>query len=67
MWPAERLPSYVVDFVGYHELLHKKHGVTWQNGRQAVHTSAFRKDERRFAEHPVAEAALKRLAKWLAS
>jgi hypothetical protein len=39
---SREVPSYVVDFVVYHELLHKKHGAKWQNGRQAVHTSAFR-------------------------
>ena len=39
---ARDVPSYVVDFVVYHELLHKKHGAKWQNGRQAVHTSSFR-------------------------
>jgi hypothetical protein len=49
--------------VVYHELLHKKHGATWQNGRQAVHTSSFREDERHFAEHEAAQEALKQLAK----
>ncbi|MFH1108290.1 MAG: hypothetical protein V1790_03700 [Planctomycetota bacterium] len=57
------VPSYVVDFVVHHELLHEKHGATWQNGRQAVHTPAFRADERRFAECEAAEEALKQLAK----
>jgi len=61
------VPSYVVDFVVYHELLHKKHGATWQNSRQAVHTSAFRGDERCFAEYVAAEETLKQLAKRLAS
>jgi hypothetical protein len=61
------VPSYVIDFVVYHELLHKKHGATWQNGRQAVHTSAFRGDERCFAEYAAAEETLKQLAKRLAS
>jgi len=60
------VPSYVVDFVVYHELLHKKHGARWQNGRQAVHTSSFREDERQFAEYAAAEEALKQLAKQFA-
>jgi len=60
---SSEVPSFVVDFIVYHELLHKKHGATWQNGRQAVHTSAFREDERRFAEYKAAEEALKQLAK----
>jgi hypothetical protein len=60
---SREVPSYVVDFVVYHELLHKKHGATWQNGRQAVHTSSFREDERRFAEYAGAEKTIMDLAK----
>lgn len=56
------VPAYVVDFVLYHELLHKKHGVTWSNGRARVHTPAFRRDERRFPQFAEAEAWLVRLA-----
>ena len=53
----------VLDFIMYHELLHKKLGVGWQNGRRAVHTPEFRAEEKRFKQYAVAEAALKRLAK----
>ena len=60
---SSEVPMYVIDFVVYHELLHKTHGATWQNGRQAVHTPAFRADERQFAKYEAAEEALKRLAK----
>lgn len=64
---SSEVPAYVIDFVVYHELLHKKHGATWQNGRAAVHAPAFRVDERRFAEFAAAEAEIKKLAKRLAS
>ncbi len=37
----------MLDFVMYHELLHKKHGIT-PGGR--AHTKAFRLDEAKFAE-----------------
>lgn len=60
---SREVPEYVIDVVVYHELLHKKHGATWQNGRQAVHTPAFRADERRFAQYAAAENAIKQLAK----
>ncbi len=54
---------FVVDFIMYHELLHKKPGVAWQNGRRAVHTPAFRREEKRFEQYAAAEAALTALAK----
>jgi len=60
---SREVPSHVLDFVVYHELLHKKHGATWQNGRQAVHTPAFRQEERRFAEYTAAEKVIKELSR----
>jgi hypothetical protein len=56
------VPAYVVEYVIYHELLHKKHGVQWQKGRQNVHTPEFKREEKRFVEFDAAEAALKKLA-----
>jgi hypothetical protein len=56
------VPRYVVEFVVYHELLHKKHGVRWHNGRQVVHTRELRCDERKFRQYDEAEAKLKQLA-----
>jgi hypothetical protein len=63
---AREVPVYVLDFVVYHELLHKKHGATWQNGRQMVHTPAFRADERSFVQYAAAEATLKGLTRRIA-
>ena len=60
-----RLPSFVIDFVVYHELLHKALGVRVHAGRRQVHTAAFRKAERRFARFAEAEASLKRLSERL--
>ena len=57
-----RVPAYVVDFVMYHELLHKKHGVMMLNGRRLAHSPGFRADERQFAEYLDAERQLKELA-----
>jgi hypothetical protein len=37
-----------LDYVMYHELLHKKHSFNVKNGRHQAHTTAFRNDERRF-------------------
>lgn len=56
------VPALAVDFVVYHELLHKKHGVRWENGRARVHTPGFKAEERRFRGMAEAEAVLLRLA-----
>jgi hypothetical protein len=56
------IPRYVAEFVMYHELLHKQHGEVWMNGRQRVHTPAFRRDERQFKQYDLAEAFLNKLA-----
>lgn len=48
----------LLDYVMYHEILHKKHKFYSKNGRSYHHTSKFRKDERAF-EDPDAEKKLK--------
>ena len=56
------VPRYVVEFIVYHELLHKKHGVRWHNDRQLAHTREFRCEERKFRQYAEAKAKLKQLA-----
>jgi hypothetical protein len=53
---AARVPDYVIDFVVYHELLHKTLGSTLTNGRRLTHTGSFRKAERRFRQYAEARA-----------
>lgn len=57
------VPAMVVDYVMYHELLHKKHGATLVNGRRVVHGPTFRADERRFADWQTAEKLLNQIAR----
>lgn len=57
------VPAFVVDYLMFHELLHKKHGVRWVNGRGHAHTRAFYDEERRFPQYAEADAWLKKLAK----
>jgi hypothetical protein len=59
---ASNVPAYVVDFVVYHELLHKTHETKWQGDRAQVHTPTFRHDERAFQRYAESEAFLKKLA-----
>ena len=59
----EEVLTFVIDFVLYHELLHKKHGSTWTGKRRIVHTAPFRADERRFPEHEAAKAEIRKIAR----
>lgn len=59
---AASVPSSLVDFVMYHELLHKKHGSMIVNGRRLAHSPAFRAEERRFAGYEEAVRLLRELA-----
>jgi hypothetical protein len=52
------VPDCVVDYVMYHELLHKKIGKQMVNGRHYAHTPAFREAERAFAHYEEAQAFL---------
>ena len=53
------VPALLVEFVMYHEMLHKKLGVARVNGRLRAHTAAFRRAERRFAEFAEANRLLR--------
>jgi hypothetical protein len=49
------VPSYVVDYVVFHEMLHIVHPTKIVNGRRMNHTTAFRRDEKKFRLHREAE------------
>jgi hypothetical protein len=55
------VPTWVVDFIMYHELLHKSLGLRMTNGRQQAHTAAFRQAEKAFPRYAEATAFVKRL------
>ncbi len=48
-------PKYVIEFVVFHEMLHKYHGVTRKNGRRYYHTPEFKRDEKKFSYYQEAE------------
>lgn len=60
---APGVPAFVVDFLMFHELLHKFHGLHWVNGRGYAHTSEFQQDERKFDRYVEAELRLEDLAR----
>jgi hypothetical protein len=41
-------PLHLIDYVMYHEMLHKKHQYKQTGNRSHFHTAAFRKDEKQF-------------------
>ena len=45
-----RVPSYVVSYVLYHEMLHVKHPIGFNRCRRTSHSGPFRQEEKRF-EH----------------
>lgn len=58
-----RVPAFVLDYLMFHELLHKKHGVRWHNGKGYAHTGEFYTEERTFERYDEAEAWLGKLAR----
>jgi len=59
------VPPYVVDFVMYHELLHKQLGAKVVGGRRYVHTPEFRRAEKKFRRYREADDYLKHLGQHL--
>jgi hypothetical protein len=59
---AAGVPEYVIDFVVYHELLHKTLGTPVVEGRRRSHTSAFRTAERAFRRYAEARNFIAKLS-----
>ncbi len=59
MFDSPHVPSYVVEYVMFHEMLHVKHQSQIQESRILVHTPEFKQDERRFLHYQEAKLWLK--------
>ena len=59
---TENVPSFVIEYILYHEFLHIKHGTVQIGNRSWVHTREFQNDERRFHDYKRAKKYLKELA-----
>ncbi|MEW5896164.1 MAG: hypothetical protein AB1668_00595 [Nanoarchaeota archaeon] len=53
----------VLDYLMYHELLHKFHKFKHKNGRSAFHTTTFRTDEKKYPHYESIEKELNRIIK----
>lgn len=51
----------LLDYIMYHEMLHKKHKFYTKNGRSYHHTKEFRKKEREFENNSLMENKIKEL------
>ena len=56
------IPSYVIEYIMFHELLHKKVGVQRANSGKRNHTKAFKELEKQFEYYEEANQYLKTLA-----
>lgn len=59
----ESVPEFVVDSVMHHELLHKKHGTMFVQGKRISHSPEFRRDERLFLRFGEAEQIISSIAR----
>lgn len=55
------VPSYAVEYIVYHEMLHLKHPVKLRGSRRCVHSAEFQAEERLFPRLGDAKLFLKRL------
>jgi hypothetical protein len=51
----------ILDFLMYHEMLHKHHKFKHNNGRSSFHTTAFRRDEALFPNHKQLEKEIENI------
>lgn len=56
-----QVPSYAVEYIVYHEMLHLKHPVRLRGSRRCVHSAEFQDEEKLFPLVAEANAFLKRL------
>jgi hypothetical protein len=56
------IPLFLIDYILYHELLHKHHGLQWTDSTARAHTAEFYRDERKFPRYDEADELLRSLA-----
>ena len=61
IFDVQDLPSYVVEYVLFHEMLHLKHQSRIHRWRMVVHTPEFKTEEKTFRDFEKAKLALKHI------
>jgi hypothetical protein len=62
VFDSPAVPSYALEYVMYHEMLHLRFPVRMNGDRRCVHSREFQEEERRFPRWREAEAILKAIA-----
>ncbi len=60
---SPEVPGFVIDHVMHHELLHRKLGVRFANGRRVAHSAEFRAQERSFKHYVQAAKFLRGMSR----
>jgi hypothetical protein len=60
LFDSEKVPSVIVKFIMFHEMLHLKYPTQHKAARRCVHTKEFKEAERGFEHYQHAKAALRR-------
>ncbi|PIN77797.1 hypothetical protein COV16_06460 [Candidatus Woesearchaeota archaeon CG10_big_fil_rev_8_21_14_0_10_34_8] len=60
----ENAPEEYLEYVLYHEMLHKKHKFTHKNGRSLYHSTVFKADEAKFSRADEMEKEIPRWMRW---
>ena len=63
MLDSTKVPEELLDFIMYHELLHKKHGIKREGRRRRIHTPQFKDDEKKFRNYEKMKTLMKKLAR----
>jgi len=61
IFDSRTTPSYVIDYVMYHEMLHVRHSTLVKNCRMIVHTADFKSEEQRFVRFAEAKEWLRHI------
>ncbi len=60
---SPKISEEFLDFIMYHELLHKKHGIKLRGKRRQIHTPQFKEDEKKFRHYKKMKAFMEKLAR----
>ncbi|KYK31469.1 MAG: hypothetical protein AYK19_03740 [Theionarchaea archaeon DG-70-1] len=63
MLDSLKVPEELLDFIMYHELLHKKHGIKKEGRRRRIHTPQFKADEKKFRNYQKMKTLMEKLAR----
>ena len=61
VFDQHRVPTYAIEYIVYHEMLHLKHPVKLRGSRRCIHGAEFQAEEKLFPDLERAKAFLRKL------